>query len=189
MESVIERSQTHFSDTSDSIETHQESKKTRMLTIGDVNNIMNQRLSSHKLTIINGFWIPLSILSYKLETIRDAQDPKIPVMIPMGLKERGHFRTCDHIVLGLIQKRRMYILDSKLNPLRNFDYSSNITALSTGFQDLSDRTNCGRYVVNAAIKLGQSLHHNPNADLTQLIKTMKRPDLTKIQHEYAKYMW
>ena len=189
MDSVLQRSNTYFSDTSDVIESHEDSKKTRVLAMGDVNNIINQKLSGHNLTIVSGYWLPLNTLSSMLETLRDTQDPNVPVLIPLGLKERGHFRSCDHIVLGIIQNGHMYVLDSKLNPLHNFDYNTNITALSTGFQDLSDRTNCGRYVVNAAIQLGQALNQNPNADLNQLIETMKRPNLIKIQHEYAKYMW
>ncbi|NOH71315.1 hypothetical protein F0225_08205 [Vibrio pectenicida] len=189
MESVLKRSNKYFSDTSDFIETHEDSKRTRVMAMDDVNNIISQKLFNHRLAILSGFWLPLHTLSHKLETIRDTQDPNIPALIPLGLKERGHFRTCDHIVLGIIQNGHMYVLDSKLNPLHNFDYSAKIKALSTGFQDISDRTNCGRYVVNTAIQLGQALDHNPNSDLNQLVETMQRPNLMKIQREYAKYMW
>ena len=67
MDSVLQRSNTYFSDTSDIIESHEDSKKTRVLAMGDVNSIISQNLSGHNLTIVGGHWLPLDTLSSNLK--------------------------------------------------------------------------------------------------------------------------
>ena len=143
-----------------------------------------------KIGIIDCQQSTLNDLDNTINEIKVANSPHNTLLIPIGLTERPS-RPTGHAVLGVVQGENTYIIDPKRNLFYLTDYKgTNITALNTYFQGLTDGKNCGRYTAYTAIQLAHRLQLEPDTDIPEFVEAMAKtkPNLSDIQEKYAEFM-
>ncbi len=106
-------------------------------------------------------------------------------LIPYGVTNRGIFHE-DHSVLVAIYNTQIYVIDPK-NKSDYQIFAVPYKQITTNMQKIYDRTNCGRYTAYTAIKLTESFLSDKSQDtfeLADLINTIDKPNLSKLQQEF-----